>query len=181
MVSGMSRYRGMNRKVPQGTQEVVALLAHEGVPTRALAARFGLSHSQVQGLAKRLEGMDFAQIAAIRRGLPGLQTVLSAALASKAMDMVDEDPKLAVNLAFGSKVAIEAVRTSAPAADAPSQQMRVFIEQMNVAVASRPEIIDIAEVSEQIALPENASEQAKDDSPGDDTVGAVDMARSHLG
>lgn len=140
-----------------GIQDSVVALLAEGTPVRAIARRYALSHSQVQNLAKRLAEIDVTHVNALRRGLPGLQTTLSAAMAAKAMDILDEDPATAVKLAFGSKLSIEATRLSQPNSEAPGRVvLNVIGGQVLVATTPAPPALpDVIESEKAEVVSEN--------------------------
>jgi hypothetical protein len=144
-VTTLGRARAPGQPIPPGVQEAITAAVVDGAMSHvALARHYGVSPAAVDRLAQTVRGLDLAVVSEIRRGLPALLTVLAGAHAAKALELVDENPKQAVNSTFGAKLAVEAGRGAEPGAAAPGAQMLTFIQQLNVGTPrAEPVVIEV--------------------------------------
>jgi hypothetical protein len=131
--------RKKGRGIPPGVK--AAALADQLAGGRTIAetaAAFGIDVTTVKALAETVAGINPDDVARIERGLPRLFAVLSARHAVEALRRAETDPATAVKSTFGAKLAAEAGRISAPAADAPGVQILAFIGGLSQRPAAPP-------------------------------------------
>jgi hypothetical protein len=87
----------------------------------------------VKRLAETVNGIDADDVTRIQRGLPKLFALLSASHATEALKRISCDPAMAVKSTFGAKLAAEAGRLSAPAAENPGATVLAFIQALGQA------------------------------------------------
>ncbi len=137
-------------RIPPGVKAAALADQLAGSRTIAETARsFGLDPLTVKKLAETVAGIDPEAVKRIQIGLPRLLTVLAASHATEALERVHTDPATAVKSTFGAKLAAEAGRLAAPAADNPGATVLAFIESLHVGplspgvdVIPRPAILD---------------------------------------
>lgn len=119
-------------RIPPGVKAAALADQLAGGRTIAATARsFGLDPLTVKKLAETVACIDPEAVKRIQVGLPRLLTVLAASHATEALERVHTDPATAVKSTFGAKLAAEAGRLTAPAADNPGATLLSFIEALN--------------------------------------------------
>lgn len=121
----------MGRKThPPGTRELVTALALDGQPKKRIARLYGVDPTTVARWAEDVQGLNVEHVAALKRALPSLLTILATAHTLEALKRAAEDPATAVKSTFGAKLAVEAGRGSEPQAATPGENILTFIRTL---------------------------------------------------